>query len=294
MSLVTKIKSVGINPISGTEPVTAQNVKTPQIWEGMQAYFSADYGVSGGQFSASHSNPQYQNKYYNLILDSVGREYQKDYVGNVYGGLFRVNLGGGNAGWGVLSTGTFLGKNEIVAATKGLVHYMSGESYASASDKIRQNTLAYSMFLLFRADVGSVGGVIGQSDSLIASNDAAGFRVGFGSGAQAGKIIIQHSASQRMVIDRNVADGQPILIGITCSEDHALNVQVRHGGVYSTHSQQLTAPYNRANGLVIGNCDDVGTGSKRWAVFCKYNRQLTSVEASYVFGKIQQAYPGFN
>lgn len=271
-----------------TIPVIEQTLRVPHVWTGLQAWFDASYGFTNDQFSGSYSNPQYRNNWYSLLADSAGREFQKDYVGNVYNGLLRVNLNGSNSGFPT-PTETINGLTAMTAPSRGTVHYLSGESYSDSTDKTRQNTRAYTIFLVFKVPSGAVGGIISQADSLIATNDAAGFRVGLSTSGN--EVIVQHNSGNRLSISRDVRDDTPVIMSIRCSESQAINCMLWHGGSLTTHSQQFyDQGFNAASSLVIGNCHDVGTGAKSWSIFGKYNKDIGEVNTNYIISMLMQRF----
>lgn len=266
----------------------------PALFDGMQFYLDSTWSgaVLGGRFPADSPVTAWQNAYYQKWFDAIDRLRWKAPDGSHPLAAMGTNSNN-NGGWPTLNTASdnmIGGLPVMMTSTAGQVLDLNGRPTDTAY-RDAQNTPTYTHFIIFKVDPGTMGGLLGPSSG---TEEQAAWRFGFSSTNANGKLIHQHTAQNRVTIDRVVANWKPTIAIITCDASNHGVVTVVNNGVRTDTPFAFTSSFKNTEHLTVGA---VGTGSvstrRCISTYSRWNRPLSAAEVDYLVSWAENKFGAF-
>jgi len=276
-------------------PTTPPPTPIPELWKGLQCFL--DTGYTGASLNILHPADYPTVAYRNFngvrLYDAADRLRWTDPSGYVTNWAFRfVAIPGADYGYPKVTSVTarkIYNKNTLSTNQWGNVLRLAGDPVNGASNAALL-TPNYTQLVIFKAEAGAIGGVVGQSEALAYDNANCGQRFGFRSVANGGKTIYQHRAgsTNRIEIDRDIANSLPVLAIITGAVNNTGNVYLKNNAVESNNAFAFAAGIPNATtdgfgmGYQDGSVDANGPKFRDILLYARWNRVLTAPEITYL------------
>ncbi|MNG64072.1 hypothetical protein D3C73_216140 [compost metagenome] len=239
-------------------PLDPPPTSIPAIFDGMQFFMDStwDGAVQNGRFPANSPVAAWQNAYYMKWFDAIDRLRWKAPDGSTPLAAMSTNPNN-NGGWPLLnseSDNMIGGLPVMMTSSAGQVLDLNGRP-TDIAYRDAQNTPTYTYYMLFKVDPGTLGGLLGPSSG---TEEQAAWRFGFSSTNANGKLIYQHTAQNRITIDRVVDNWKPTIAIITCDATNHGAVTIVNDGIRTDTPFTFTSSFKNTDHLTVGA---VGTGS---------------------------------
>lgn len=269
----------GLTTISITPPPTP----IPELWPGLQCWLSPDWVGSylAGQYAVDHADAALASKYYVLLNDAASR---LGALGSRNESLARRIATFSLASWfsqGITS-GEMVNGRKTLAPSQigGQAMYLSnepGESEKAAA----LGSSTYTIALVYRADNGVKGGIIGSGlESLAESNSGTGWRFGWPDAGEAGSTLWQHNYNDTWSMAVDTANDLPSVAVLT-GTGTAGKAWLKNNGAESSLTHTFSGSRVTASNKVAMGClatAGSGNGNRRIALIAMWSRELTGTD----------------